>query len=85
MSIVLQLVWMDKKSRVLTVEDRVIINDRRISFERLYSNDWDIHIRDVKKSDQGRYSCRINTNPVITKEVTLIVKGIVPFLTLFFF
>ncbi|XP_059141251.1 limbic system-associated membrane protein-like [Physella acuta] len=68
-----QIVWTDQVSTVLTLEDRRIIDDERISLERPYTRDWNLHIRDVRYSDQGIYNCQINTNPVRLKTINLIV------------
>ena len=69
------MVWTDKISTLLTHEDRRIIDDERISVERPFTQDWNLHIRDVKHSDQGLYNCQINTNPVLIKTVYLAVQG----------
>ncbi|CAG5130421.1 unnamed protein product, partial [Candidula unifasciata] len=68
-----QVVWTDQFSTLLTYEDRRIIDDERLSVERPYTRDWNLHIRDVRYSDQGIYNCQINTNPVKVKTVNLIV------------
>ena len=47
----------------------------RISIERPSMNEWNLHIRDIRPSDQGVYMCQANTFPVQTKEVTLTVEG----------
>ncbi|BFY98117.1 hypothetical protein BsWGS_01157 [Bradybaena similaris] len=68
-----QVVWTDQFSTLLTYEDRRIIDDERLSIERPFTRDWNLHIRDVRYSDQGIYNCQINTNPVKVKTVNLIV------------
>ncbi|XP_041374972.1 limbic system-associated membrane protein-like [Gigantopelta aegis] len=69
-----QVVWTDQWSTLLTFEDRRIIDDERMSIERPYTKDWNLHIRSVKHSDQGVYHCQINTNPVKIKTVNLHVQ-----------
>ena len=60
---------------ILSVDDRRIIYDRRISIERPFVSNWNLMIREVDKSDQGNYACQINTEPVQSKVVTLQVEG----------
>ena len=72
---VLQVVWTDAWSTLLTLDDRRIIDDPRISIERPYTRDWNLHIRKVTYADRGKYTCQINTSPVKTKTVSLMVKG----------
>ena len=67
--------WTDDESFLLTLADRRIIDDDRMSVERPFTKDWNLHIRNVRYSDQGRYICQINTEPVKTKHVQLVVLG----------
>lgn len=69
------MVWTDQWSTLLTLDDRRIIDDPRVSIERPYTKDWNLHIRKVLYKDRGQYTCQINTNPVKTKTVMLIVHG----------
>ncbi|BFY98121.1 hypothetical protein BsWGS_01161 [Bradybaena similaris] len=69
-----QVVWTDQWSTLLTYEDRRIIDDERLSVERPFTKDWNLHIREVKYKDQGLYNCQINTNPVKIKTVNLKVQ-----------
>lgn len=66
---------MDHREKVMTFDDRRIIFDDRISLERPYINDWNLHIRDVKHDDSGRYQCQIETNPPKSKYIQLYVQG----------
>ncbi|CAG5115915.1 unnamed protein product, partial [Candidula unifasciata] len=68
------VVWTDQWSTLLTYEDRRIIDDERLSVERPFTKDWNLHIREVKYKDQGLYNCQINTNPVKIKTVNLKVQ-----------
>ncbi|XP_060592717.1 limbic system-associated membrane protein-like isoform X1 [Ruditapes philippinarum] len=68
-----KVVWTDQWSTLLTLDDRRIIDDPRISIERPYTKDWNLHIRKTSYADRGQYTCQINTNPVKTKTVMLIV------------
>ncbi|XP_067681936.1 limbic system-associated membrane protein-like [Haliotis asinina] len=69
-----QVIWTDQWSTLLTFEDRRIIDDERLSVERPYTRDWNLHIRAAKHSDQGGYNCQINTTPVKIKTVHLKVQ-----------
>ncbi|GFO25900.1 cell adhesion molecule 2 [Plakobranchus ocellatus] len=69
-----EVVWTDMFATLLTHKDRRIIDDERISIERPYPYDWNLHIRDVRYSDQGEYNCQINTHPVKIKTINLIVQ-----------
>ncbi|KAL8578025.1 hypothetical protein ACOMHN_048801 [Nucella lapillus] len=69
-----QVVWTDQWSTLLTHEDRRIIDDERVSVERPFTKDWNLHIRDVRHKDQGLYNCQINTSPVKIKTVHLTVQ-----------
>ncbi|RUS77940.1 hypothetical protein EGW08_014286 [Elysia chlorotica] len=69
-----KVIWTDEQATLLTHEDRRIIDDERISIERPYQFDWNLHIRDVRYSDQGIYRCQINTSPISIKIVNLFVE-----------
>lgn len=73
--LLLQVVWMDNKLSLLTLENRRVIDDVRVSVERPYVANWNLHIRDVTSDDQGLYMCQINTDPVKIKQVVLYVQG----------
>ncbi|XP_060062805.1 lachesin-like [Ylistrum balloti] len=68
-----KVAWLDPREKILTLEERRVISDDRISLERPYTNDWNLFIRDVKPSDSGKYMCQINTNPVKIKNIVLYV------------
>ncbi|XP_067675298.1 cell adhesion molecule 2-like [Haliotis asinina] len=68
-------VWTDAYSTLLTFEDQRIIDNSRISVERPSMDEWNLHIRSVTQSDQGQYTCQINTIPVRTMPVELVVTG----------
>ena len=67
--------WEDYRGKVLTLRERRIISDDRISLERPGTDDWNLYIRDVAPTDAGKYTCQINTTPVKTKFVMLYVHG----------
>ena len=71
-----QVAWSDQWNTLLTLDDRRIIDDSRISIERPYTRDWNLHIRKSEYHDRGQYTCQINTNPVKMKTVMLLVLGL---------
>lgn len=66
---------MNPNSILISNEDRRIIDNMRISVERPYTKDWNLHIREVRYSDKGQYTCQINTKPVRIKRVFLDIQG----------
>ncbi|KAL8604469.1 hypothetical protein ACOMHN_042297 [Nucella lapillus] len=70
-----QVVWLDHRGKLLTFEDRRIISDERISLERPYVKEWNLHVRNVRPSDDGRYMCQVNSDPVQVNPVILRVHG----------
>ncbi|XP_064608403.1 limbic system-associated membrane protein-like isoform X2 [Liolophura sinensis] len=68
------VIWTNPKAVLLTFENKRTTDDDRISINRPYIKEWNLHIRDVKYSDQGEYTCQINTDPVKTKKVYLHVQ-----------
>ncbi|XP_041365607.1 limbic system-associated membrane protein-like [Gigantopelta aegis] len=65
------VVWLDHRDKLLTFEDRRIIADERISLERTYVKEWNLHIRNVKAADEGIFTCQINTDPVQIRPIWL--------------
>lgn len=68
-----KVVWTDKWATLLTLEFTRIIDDPRISVERPFTKDWNLHIRKTTYNDRGEYTCQINTKPIKVKKVNLIV------------
>ncbi|XP_076465362.1 limbic system-associated membrane protein-like [Babylonia areolata] len=66
-----KVVWLDHRGKLLTFEDRRIISDERISLERPYVKEWNLHVRNVRPSDAGNYTCQVNTNPIQIRSVFL--------------
>ncbi|XP_025077038.1 limbic system-associated membrane protein-like [Pomacea canaliculata] len=69
-----KVVWVSPAQTAISIEDRRVINDMRISVERTFVWDWNLHIRNVSITDAGTYMCQINTMPVKTKRVHLVVQ-----------
>ena len=66
---------MGPRGKMLTMSDKRIIHDQRISVERPYLKEWNLHIRQVNQSDSGEYLCQINTRPVKSKKILLHING----------
>jgi neuronal growth regulator 1 len=71
----LQVVWTDQYSTLLTLDEKRIIDDERMVLDRPHTKDWNLLLHDVKYEDRGRYTCQINTMPIKTKTIELIVLG----------
>ena len=67
--------WVRNETRLLSIEEGVITDDIRLSIERPKAGQWNLHIKNITLSDHGQYICRINTDPVTSKYVTLNVVG----------
>lgn len=81
----LQVVWTDQFSTLLTLGEKRIIDDERMVLDRPHTKDWNLLLHDVKYDDRGRYTCQINTMPIKTKTIELIVLGTVFSSTFFIF
>ncbi|WAR31370.1 NEGR1-like protein [Mya arenaria] len=66
-----KVVWTDQWSTLLTLDDRRIIDDPRVSIVRPYKRDWNLHIWNVTYEDQGPYDCQVNSDPIHSKRVML--------------
>ena len=60
-------------SSILTMEDRAINGDPRISLLHAYADEWNLQIDDIDEDDAGIYRCFINNG--MFKTLTLDVKG----------
>ncbi|XP_060082755.1 limbic system-associated membrane protein-like [Ylistrum balloti] len=68
------IVWLNPKRIVVSHKESRFINDLRMSIERPFMGDYNLHIRSVKYEDRGDYMCSINTRPVTIKRIRLIVQ-----------
>ena len=66
---------MNPKKILIAERESRYIDDPRMSVERPFVGDYNLHIRNVRYDDRGEYTCTINSVPVETKRVRLIVKG----------
>ncbi|XP_035825143.1 opioid-binding protein/cell adhesion molecule homolog, partial [Aplysia californica] len=68
------VIWVNPRKTLISLEDRRLIDDHRISVERPYIKIWNLLIRDVRYNDSGTYECKVNTTPRMVKKVTLEVQ-----------
>ncbi|CAG5122880.1 unnamed protein product, partial [Candidula unifasciata] len=68
-----KVMWVSPLETVISLQDRRLLNDMRISVERPFMKDWNLHLRNVSVTDAGVYKCQINTDPVGTKKINLVV------------
>jgi len=69
LSSVLQVGWLKAEDQtILTLHNKVVTHNSRISVTHDNHRTWQLHIRQVKESDRGCYMCQINTS-VMKKQV----------------
>ncbi|EEB18596.1 lachesin precursor, putative [Pediculus humanus corporis] len=55
--------WLKAEDQtILTLHNKVVTHNSRISVTHDNANTWQLRIRQVKESDRGCYMCQINTN-----------------------
>ncbi|GAB1600296.1 lachesin-like [Argonauta hians] len=69
-----RFIWRGKKNSLLTIHGQRITDDDRIMVDGAHIGEWDLRIRDVELSDEGQYTCQINTIPVKMINVNLFVS-----------
>lgn len=63
-----KLAWIHKDRHILlTLHDKVITRNPRVSVHHSNYRSWWLEIQDVKPEDSGFYMCQINTNPMISQ------------------
>jgi len=55
------------RSAILTVDKTVITRNQRIGVSHEGHHTWNLHIRDVQRTDAGAYMCQINTAKAKTR------------------
>jgi len=73
--LICQVAWLEQNSIPLTYEERRVIDDSRFSVVRPLVRDWNLQLQDVRLDDAGVYRCTVNTKPVGSKIVSLLVTG----------
>ncbi|WAR00821.1 LACH-like protein [Mya arenaria] len=69
-----KVVWTDAEGFLLSLNEKRVYEDTRFSVERPFKKYWNLHIRDTRPADAGKYVCQISTDPVKVKEVMLYVQ-----------
>ncbi|CAF0812969.1 unnamed protein product [Adineta steineri] len=65
-----KILWMKvNNSAVLTVEDRAINGDSRISILHAYADEWNLQIDEIDEDDAGIYRCFINSGSFKTLQL----------------
>ncbi|KAK3097206.1 hypothetical protein FSP39_007465 [Pinctada imbricata] len=65
---------MNPQHIVITKEDQKVIDDSRVSIERQYTQDWNLHIRNIQYRDEGTYKCIVNTEKPLIRHIYLSVR-----------
>ncbi|XP_063218508.1 lachesin-like [Bacillus rossius redtenbacheri] len=61
--------WLKAEDQtILTLHNKVVTHNSRVSVSRDGDHTWRLHVRQVKEADRGCYMCQINTN-VMKKQV----------------
>ncbi|KAL4227279.1 hypothetical protein ACF0H5_012725 [Mactra antiquata] len=68
-----KVAWTDSRKKLLTVAEKRIITDTRMSVERPITKSWNLHIRNVRLNDSGTYHCQLNTKEPKHMKVILTV------------
>ncbi|KAJ9598510.1 hypothetical protein L9F63_010800, partial [Diploptera punctata] len=64
-----QVGWLKAEDQtILTLHNKVVTHNSRISVTHDNHRTWQLHIRQVKESDRGCYMCQINTS-IMKKQV----------------
>ncbi|XP_065223044.1 lachesin [Planococcus citri] len=70
--------WLKAEDQtILTLHDKVVTHNVRISVTHDNRSTWQLHIRQVKESDRGCYMCQINTS-VMKKQIGCIDVHVPP-------
>ncbi|XP_060586612.1 protein CEPU-1-like [Ruditapes philippinarum] len=68
------VIWTDRRDRTISVNENVIMNPRKFVISHPYPNEWNLRIVRVRSTDHGEYRCQVNSDPVQTKFVVVIVQ-----------
>lgn len=70
--------WLKVDSQtILTLQNRVVTHNARVTLTHDQHRTWNLHIRQVKESDSGCYMCQINT-PIMQNQVGCIKVHVPP-------
>ncbi|KAJ8304277.1 hypothetical protein KUTeg_017860 [Tegillarca granosa] len=70
----LMIIWMNPKKILISQKESRFIDDTRMSIERPFLGDWNLHVRHVQYKDKGVYTCTINSYPVFVRHINLTVQ-----------
>lgn len=66
-----EITWMSPKHILISIGEKRIIDDTRMSIIRPRIPDWNLQIRELEFYDRGMYICSLNTKPMSKKNVYL--------------
>ncbi|XKL69179.1 hypothetical protein PGB90_006948 [Kerria lacca] len=70
--------WLKAEDQtILTLHDKVVTHNVRISVTHDNRSTWQLHIRQIKESDRGCYMCQINTS-IMKKQIGCIDVHVPP-------
>lgn len=69
-----KIIWMNPKRILFSNDEKIVIEDTRVSVTRPSNGDWNLQIAHARYNDSGEYLCQINTSPVKIKRVFLYVQ-----------
>lgn len=54
-----QVMWFHPSMKLLSVDEDIRTDDRRVSVDHPYATEWNLKIDNVRRSDQGNYTCAV--------------------------
>ena len=66
-----QVLWQKKGGQVVSLRKKTYSGDKRHKVLHTERREWSLQIRRVQQEDLGQYTCVVNTNPPLTRTVTL--------------
>ncbi|KAK6180139.1 hypothetical protein SNE40_012343 [Patella caerulea] len=70
-----QVAWLDQQGEVISLRKKVMNGDRSFRVIHKAREEWSLRIKGVREEHFGRYTCLVNSNPVISRSVLLKNKG----------
>ncbi|KAK7489265.1 hypothetical protein BaRGS_00019517 [Batillaria attramentaria] len=65
------VLWQSEDRHVVSLRKKVYIGDRRMRVQHGSREEWSLRISRVEEKDFGVYTCVVNTDPPLTRSVTL--------------
>lgn len=69
------VMWFGPGGDLLFLGEKSVTTDRRFQLYRPYQSSWYVVIKNAKLDDSGVYRCKVRTEVVVTKEITLEVES----------